>query len=68
MKAKELRERSDEELAVELKTFREGLFRLSCREVTENTAHAEERNALKRDVARVLTIMREREIGRRKGD
>jgi large subunit ribosomal protein L29 len=67
MRPKDLRERSDEELEVELANLREGLFRLRFRGVTENTSHAGERRAMKRDVARVLTIMRERESARRKG-
>ncbi len=62
MKGKELRERSDEELAVELKNLREGLFRLRFRQVTESTHNADERRAIKRDVARVMTIQREREL------
>ena len=62
MKAGEIRELSDEELAVELKNLREGLFRLRFREVTENAQNAPEARALRKDIARVLTIMREREL------
>jgi len=61
MKAKEMRELSDEEMAVELKNLREALFRLRFREVAESAKHAPEHRALRRDIARVLTIMRERQ-------
>ena len=60
MKAKEIRERSDEEMAVELRNLREALFRLRFREVAESARHAPEHRALRRDIARVLTVMRER--------
>jgi len=66
MKAKELRERSDEELVVELRNLREGLFRLRFRQATENTHLASERSAVRKDIARVMTLMREREIARKK--
>lgn len=62
MKASELRERSDEELSVELKNLRDGLFRLRVRQVAENTEGSPERRVLRKDIARVLTIMREREL------
>ena len=61
MKASEIRELSDEELAVELKNLQEGLFRLRVRQVTENVQNSGEVRALRRDIARVLTIARERE-------
>jgi large subunit ribosomal protein L29 len=60
MKAKEIRELSDEEMAVELRNLREALFRLRFREVAESARHAPEHRLLRRDIARVLTIMRER--------
>jgi len=66
MKAAELRERSDEELTVELANLREGLFRLHIREVTENTSNAGERRTLRRDIARVLTITRQRDLEAKK--
>jgi len=62
MKAKELKERSDDELVLELRNLRENLFRLRFRQVQENQHNAGERRFLQRDVARVLTIMREREL------
>ncbi len=66
MKAGEIRELSDDELAVELANLQEGLFRVRFRQVTENLSNAGETRALRRDVARVKTIMRERELAREK--
>ncbi|MHC4712337.1 MAG: 50S ribosomal protein L29 [Planctomycetota bacterium] len=65
MKAKEIRELSDEELSVELGNLEEGLLRLRVRQVTENIHNADEVRALRHDIARVMTIMRERELARR---
>ena len=66
MKAKEIRERSGDELVVELKNLQEALFRLRFRQVTENTHNQNEMRALRRDIARVRTIVRERELAGQK--
>ncbi len=61
MRARELRELSDEELAKRLAESRDELFRLRFQIATgalENTARL---GAAKRDVARVLTVQRERD-------
>ena len=61
MKARELRELSDEELAKRLDESREELFRLRFQVATgalENTARL---RLAKHDVARILTVQRERE-------
>ena len=61
MKAKDLRELSDEELAKRLDESREELFRLRFQVATgalENTARVK---VAKHDVARILTVQRERE-------
>ena len=67
MKARELRELSDEELAKRLAESRENLFNLRFQMATgalENTARL---RLAKHDVARILTVQREREAaaGRR---
>jgi len=67
MKAAEVRELSDDELRVELANLQEGLFRLRVRQVTENVQNAGEVSALRHDIARVKTIMREREMAREEG-
>ena len=61
MRARELRELSDEELAKRLDESREELFRLRFQVATgalENTARLK---LAKHDVARILTVQRERE-------
>jgi large subunit ribosomal protein L29 len=61
LKAKDLRELSDEELAKRLDESREELFRLRFQVATgalENTARVK---VAKHDVARILTVQRERE-------
>jgi large subunit ribosomal protein L29 len=61
MRARELRELSDEELAKRLDESREELFRLRFQVATgalENTARL---SSAKHDVARILTVQRERE-------
>jgi large subunit ribosomal protein L29 len=61
LRAKDLRELSDEELAKRLDESREELFRLRFQVATgalENTARLK---LAKHDVARILTVQRERE-------
>ena len=63
MNAKEMRDMPDDELAEQIGTLRKGLFGLRFANATgelENTAgvgHA------RRDLARALTVRRERELG-----
>ena len=67
MRARELRELSDEELAKRLDESREELFRLRFQIATgalENTARVK---LAKNDVARILTVQRERETNSRRG-
>ena len=61
MRPRELRELSDEELAKRLAETRDELFRLRFQVATgalENTARL---GSVKRDVARILTVQRDRE-------
>jgi len=62
MKAAEIREMTDEELREQVKTARRELFGLRFQHATgelENTAGL---NSAKRDLARVLTVARQRGI------
>lgn len=62
MKAKELRERTVEELR-ELETeLREKLFRLKMQHYTGQLESVAELKAMKRDIARVLTVLKERNL------
>lgn len=62
MKAADLREFTDDELRMRLEEDREELFNLRFQSVTgqlDNTARVKE---VRRDAARILTILREREL------
>ncbi len=64
MKPRELRDLSVDELTAKEKEFREEEFRLRFRHATgqlEKTAHLRK---LRRDIARVKTIMREKEASK----
>jgi large subunit ribosomal protein L29 len=67
MKAKDIRDLSSEEMAVELANLEEALFRLRVRQVAENQSNAPEARKLRKDIARVMTILRERELQAQKG-
>ncbi len=61
MKISEIRELSDEELRSELDRLRQRLFDLRSQAVTEKLEDASILTGAKRDIARILTVMRERE-------
>ncbi len=60
-KPNEIREMSDEQLEFALKETREGLFRLRFQAATERSDAPANLRRLRRDIARILTIQRERE-------
>lgn len=60
MKAEELRELSDKELAEKLNEFKTNLFNLRFEHATGQLANVRELNATRKDIARVMTIQRER--------
>ncbi len=63
MKASELRERTTEELLSELEGCKRELFNRRFQWQTEETANPDQYGKLRRDIARILTILRERELG-----
>ena len=63
MKAKELRELSDEELAKRLAETREELFNLRFQAATGQLESHGRLRTVKRDIARIYTVVRERELG-----
>ncbi len=63
MKAQELREKTDDELRKELVAEREALFNLRVRRETEQTENPAEVRKIRKNIARVLTILRERKAG-----
>ncbi len=62
LKPSELREMSDEQLALVLKETRENLFRLRLQAETERLDAPSELMRHRRLIARILTIQRQREL------
>jgi large subunit ribosomal protein L29 len=65
MKPAEMRAMSDEQLSMTLKDTIKNLFHLSCQSAAERLETPSEIRKARRDVARIKTIQREREM--RKG-
>ncbi|HIE17634.1 MAG TPA: 50S ribosomal protein L29 [Dehalococcoidia bacterium] len=63
MKVEEIRALSDEELAKRLEEARQELFNLRFRMATRQLANHRELPKVKRKIARIKTIIRERELG-----
>jgi large subunit ribosomal protein L29 len=61
-KAKELREMSDEQLTAEMTQTQQELFRLRFQASTEKLDAPSNLRKLRRSIARLKTILREREI------
>lgn len=68
MKAKELRQMSDEELRQREKELREELFNLRFQHSLGQLTNTARISQVKREIARIKTILREREIERSSGD
>ena len=62
-KAAELRELTDEELTVRVREAKEELFNLRFQAATGQLESHGRLNAVRKDIARIYTIMRERELG-----
>ncbi len=60
--AAELREMNDEQLAFALRDIRDELFRLRFQAATERLDAPGNLRKLRREIARILTIQREREL------
>jgi len=63
LKVEEIRALSDEELAKRLEEARQELFNLRFRMATRQLANHRELPKVKRKIARIKTIIRERELG-----
>lgn len=61
-KANDLREMSSEQLRLELRETRQSLFRLRLQAATERLDAPSEMRKGRRDIARIHTILREREL------
>jgi large subunit ribosomal protein L29 len=62
-KASELRELGDEELLAKLREAKEELFNLRFQAATGQLESHGRLNAVRKDIARIYTVMRERELG-----
>jgi len=65
MKTQEIREMDDEQLGLQLKETVKNLFHLRFQSATDRLETPSEIQRAKRDVARIRTIQRERELGLR---
>ncbi|HPX93293.1 MAG TPA: 50S ribosomal protein L29 [Bacillota bacterium] len=63
MRAKELREKNQTELEKELQELKKELFNLRFQHATNQLANPMELKRVKRDIARVKTVMRQQELG-----
>ena len=63
VKAAELRESSDEELVAKLREAKAELFNLRVQGATGQLDNNRRLQVVRRDIARIYTIMRERELG-----
>ena len=62
MKAKEIREMNSEELIVKLSDLKQELFNLRFSHATNQLNNPMQMAACKKDIARIKTILREREM------
>lgn len=62
MKANELREMKNEELNVKLGELKQELFNLRFNHATGQLTNPMQINACKKDIARIKTILKEREL------
>ena len=66
MKAKEIRELTDQELLQKVKDFKAELFNLRFQSATGQLENPMRINEVRKSFARVMTIMRERELSQNK--
>lgn len=62
MKAREIHEMTDQELTTKLAELKDELFNLRFRHATGQLENPNVLNSVKKDIARVKTVIREREI------
>ena len=62
MKVEEIRAKSNEELAAELTSLKEELFKLRFQHSTNQLENPSQISSVKKDIARVMTVIREREL------
>ena len=62
MKAEELRNKTTEELEKELVSLKEELFKLRFQHATNQLENPAQINTVKKDIARVRTVIREQQL------
>jgi large subunit ribosomal protein L29 len=62
-RAQELRQSNDEDLLVQLRESKEELFNLRFQVATGQLDNNRRLQTVRRDIARIYTVMRERELG-----
>ncbi|HBQ65001.1 MAG TPA: 50S ribosomal protein L29 [Clostridiales bacterium] len=62
MRASEMREKTQEELTLELSSLKNELFKLRFQLATNQLENPMKLKAVKKDIARVLTVMRDMEL------
>ena len=62
MKVEDIRAKSNEELAQELTSLKEELFKLRFQHSTNQLDNPSQISSVKKDIARVMTVIREREL------
>ena len=65
MKAKNFKEMTSEELNAKFKSLKQELFNLRFSNATGQLANPMQLNAVKKDIARVKTILTERELNKK---
>jgi len=65
-KIEEFRKREDTDLRAELKDKRRECFNIRFQKASEKAANPQLLKALRKDVARIMTVLREREIAQTK--
>ncbi|MHC4942478.1 MAG: 50S ribosomal protein L29 [Planctomycetota bacterium] len=63
MNAREVRAKEDKELRYDLKNLTKELFDLRFQSASENISNTSRINQIKKDVARIMTVLNEREKG-----
>ena len=66
MKVEEIRKMSDDELSSELASLKEELFKLRFQHATNQLDNPAQIAQVKRDIARVMTIQREKQLAANK--
>ena len=63
MSVKEIREKSNQELLAEIETLKAELFNLRFQQATGQTINGAHMKDIKKTIARIKTVMTERELG-----